>query len=219
MGLTEKLEELDHSVWKQYEKVTHYCNTEFGWNKYDLIKKAATGISISAVGTSVYGILEGYLVSSPALAVSHLFSPAMALSISYIINRTVDSFEKNERHKLEKGIIEAPKFKAWRPLLFPVMNLNAITSIASFLGYPKISENISLLTQKNYHLLEGLRNAGMASMLFFACSASYFKDQIMTPPKKKKTIPQAIKEKITEKIETVPQLEEAKYESIDDIVV
>src|SRR3989344_8682973 len=125
MSLTDKLTELDEVIWKQYEKVTQYCNKEFGWNKYDLVGKANVGTAISAVGTGVYGTLEGYLDSSPVLAISHLFVPTMALGIYYTLKKNIGVWEKRERHQMENGMIKAPQFKALRPMTYiPGLILN-----------------------------------------------------------------------------------------------
>ncbi len=221
MTLTEKLTELDQVIWKQYEKVTQYCNKEFGWNKYDLARKTNTGMGISAAGAGVYGVLEGVLGSSPATVGASLFCPMVGIGYCYLTKIIInESQEKEEISQLEKGVVHAPEPRAYRPLLLGAGFLNLFLSISSFLGLQEVPETLKPLSQDNYNILGGLYGLALASMVFFVASTDYFSEQIMTPPQKKKSVLKAITEKVTAKLQPayVPQLEEAKYQSIDDVV-
>lgn len=225
MGLVDKLTELDEAIWKQYEKVTNYCNREYGWNKYDLARKTNTGMGISAVGTGVYGALEGMLASSPALIGTNLFCPMIAIGSYYLLKIRDEYQEKKEISQLEQlgDAIPAPQFYFSRPLVGGVgVFLGLVVSITSFLGLDKMSESLKPLSQDNYNTLGGLQGLGLASMVFFVVSTSYFEDQITTPPKKKKSVFKTVYEKVTGRIPTIPQLEPVKeptkYLSINDVV-
>ncbi|MEK6900570.1 MAG: hypothetical protein AABX05_05580, partial [Nanoarchaeota archaeon] len=81
-----------------------------------------------------------------------------------------------------------------------------------------VPEGLSL-SQPEYNVFSGLVYLSMGLYIFFSACKSYFKDQIMTPPKKKKKVLKALLEKAKGKVqpEPVPQLEPNKY-SIDDVI-
>jgi|SRR3989344_1952783 len=211
MGLVDKLMELDKSIWKQHEKVTQYCNKEFGWNKYDLARKAQTGATGSMVGAGTYNSLLALYTHS----VSEIIGGAVLISLGYLLHRNVTEVlnhnEKVETEMLQRrGLVKKPEIKASRAATF--VGVSIFTGALFSFFYSASAEGDG---EKVRRLLE-LGSIGYFFFSFFCSSRNYFADQIMAPPTKKKTIPQAIKEKITG-VE-VPRLEQAQYHSIDNIV-
>ena len=120
MGLVDKLTEVDKYVWKQYEKVTQYCNKEYGWDKYDLERKSNKAMVASGVGVGFYNTLEGYLGSSPIHIGVGLTVTAFVGGLYYLIEGSSKRKEAEEIKKLERGngTVSAPQFLAWRPPYF-----------------------------------------------------------------------------------------------------
>ena len=221
MDLLDKLEELDEAIWKQYEKVTQYCNKEFGWNKYDLAQKSNTAFVAAFVGENIYWGLEGVLGSSPGTLIGTIVNVSLGGFAFYSMRKNLHSQEKREESQLEEGIIFPPHRRFWRPLAFSFPLWKSAKSVYDFCGHKQLPEYMNKISHENYNLLEGLASACSALAIFFLLSATYFGDQIPTLPKKKKSFLKAIGEKITGKISDVPQLEpvkETKYQSIDDMV-
>ena len=220
MGLVDKLTEIDEGIWKQYQKVNNYCHKEFGLDKYDLARKSNKSFLVSGVGFAGYGALENVLGSSP----SHLVGDALGVAATgflYALFRDVlKSREKEEQNLLKNGIVEVPRFKAWRPVFIPIIALGIGTCIAQFLGNFPVPEYLPTLPQESYDRLEGLQSIFNSMWLLSNISCYYFADQVPTPPAKKKSVFNTLYEKVKEKIksEPVPQLEQAKYASIDDVV-
>ena len=221
MGLVDKLTELDEAIWKQYEKVTNHCNREYGWDKYDLARKSNKGMVVSWVGSATYSALEGVLGSSPSFVGAGIFNLALAGASYYFLEQFFQRHEKTELKMLECNMMSAPHFLAWRPIVLPLMALNyAIAGVFSFLGYSGVPESLKI-SQEQYNLLNGLNHSFYTSTHVFLTSTFYFTDQIMTPPKKKKSVLKTLYEKITGKIPAVPQLEPVKptrYQSIDEVI-
>ena len=223
MGLVDKLTELDEYIWKQHEKVTQYCNKEYGWDKYDLARKSNKGMAVSWVGSATYSALEGVLGSSPSFVGAGIFSLAVAGASYYFLEQFFQRHEKMELKRLECNTMSAPHFLAWRPIVLPLAALTyAIAGIFSFLGYSGVPESLKI-SQEQYHLLNGLDRSFYASTHVFLTSTLYFADQIMTPPKKKRSVLKTLYEKAKGKLEpvSVPQLEPVKptrYQSIDEVI-
>lgn len=213
MGLEDTLTKLDEKIWKQYEKVTNYCNEEYGLNKYDLATRAALGASISFLGTNVYLLIGGFQISSMFSITVGIMGSLVAVPAYYVRKKDYEREEAEEMKLLESnGALQSPISKPYRPLDFGLAAFFFSSAVSSMLGdFPQPNEEQNTL----------LMCTTLAGC-YFVCSPSesYFADQIMTPPKKKKSVFKTIYEKITGKLQpaTQPQLEPAKYQSIDDIV-
>src|SRR3989344_9305255 len=174
MGLTD----LDEAIWKQYEKLTHYCNKTFGWDKFDLAKKANGAYLVSGVGYGFYEGLEGALGSSSENYVTAGIFAASA-GMLYAINRMALTFrEQRERSYFERsGVAEAPQAKAWRPLFGALLPFGIAIGLASYLGDDKVPENLAL-SLESYNRLDGLQSICNNLQTFFFISYFYLADQI-----------------------------------------
>ncbi|MEK6940254.1 MAG: hypothetical protein AABX31_06020, partial [Nanoarchaeota archaeon] len=157
MGLTDKLIELDQYFWKQHEKVTHYCNREYGWNKYDLVRKANLATYGSMFGEGTYlaiGGLVGDSLGSAALGGILSLVAAGAYSLS---KKVIDRKEAREINLLiESGATEEPHFEAYRPAsLFGFSLLHTYLAVSSFTGQFPVPEGLSV-SPVEYNNLSGL---------------------------------------------------------------
>ncbi|MEK6809162.1 MAG: hypothetical protein AABY40_00650 [Nanoarchaeota archaeon] len=201
MGLVDKLTELDKAIWQKYETVTQYCNKEYGWNKYNLTRSMDSAMVASLLVGGTYDLSFGVRDNnSDGITLGAI----MLLSALYAGHKFKD--QQHYREKKEDRLLEStgagltPRFSALRPIAA------AWSVVLSSFGF--------------YHKSPSSFLASIGVATIFAISGTYFIDQIMTPPKKKKTIPQTIKEKITGNV-AVPQLElvkPTKYQSIDEVV-
>ena len=210
MGLVDKLTGLDEAIWKQYEKGTNYCNEKFGWDKYSLMR-----IGSASYTGSMFGIGFLFLVDRIDHDLAVVAGGAAIGLVSYGVDDLFKKvFEHQEQKELksleEKGAAIEPQFTPVRPTVLAGYSLSISAIFYAFSqGVPSVRQSLPT------GLMIGL---GALNLLSVA-SLSYFWDQIMTPPKKKKSIFKAVYEKFTEKIQTAPapQLEPTRY-SIDDVV-
>lgn len=204
MGLVDTLNAVDEAVWRKYETVTQYFHKEFGWDKFDLARKANGAYLAAAVGNGFYEGLEGALGSSSinyATAGILLALPGMV----YAINRLALNYEeKEERSSLERlGVAEIPRAHAWRPIFGALLPL---LGIAAYFGNDKVPEHLSL-SLESYKRIEGLQFICSNLQHFFVFSYFYFTDQVLTPPTKKKSILKTLYEKVAGKFQVSPQPE------------
>lgn len=220
MGLAEKLTELDEKILHGYEKVTNYCDKEYGWNKYDLARKANTLNYAASLSVGAGWTLEGVLGDDLTTTVFATLTSLVILGAYSVSKKILEEKEKTEIGLLaQSGAVNKPNFRPARPVisLGSLSFLGALT-YSKFTGGSTVPRGNSL-SPEAYGRLESFFWAMLTLSYAFAISRSYFEDQIMTPPKKKKSVWKAISEKFTEKVQvSVPQLE-AKYQSIDDVAV
>ena len=220
MVLVDKLEELDQAIWKQYEKVTNYCNKEYGWNKYDLARLSNSADNCSYLGAGVYLAITGYNGSSvTSFIVGALVVPFSMLNY-HGQKKSLTRDEELEGKLLEiTGAAKPVVYKSWRPLNFGLVAYSAYRAYSSFTGGQQLPESFSM-SPEEYNNLSGMSMALLTSFFFFQTSKKYFQDQIMTPPKKKKSVLKSLYEKAAGKLPAAPQpqLEPTKYQSIDDAV-
>ena len=224
MGLVDKLTEADKYIWKQHEKVTSYCNKEYGWNKYDLVRKANIAMFGSLLGGGTYMSLMG---GGDNLGVTVLGGTLSLLAVgTYPTSKKIINIEEAVDTELliYYGATREPRFGAYRPAsLVASLLLTASFATAFFTGQLHIITEKSPISQEEFNQLGGLAAIATFCGYIFWGMKSYFQDQIMTPPKKKKSVLKSLSEKATEKIQPapVPQLEPVKptkYQSIDNIV-
>ncbi len=214
MGLVDKLTELDEKIWKQYEKVTNYCNKEYGWNKYDLATRSALGSSISMLGAGVYMLIDGFQTSNMVYTTIGITASLLAIPFYHVRKKSYGRQEAAEIKLLENGgALVSPTSKPYRPFNFGFAAFFFSSAELRMLGdFPQSNEEQNTL----------MMCVGLAWGCYYVCypSESYFKDQIMTPPKKKKSVLKTLYQKVTGKIQPAPQpqLEPTKYQSIDDVV-
>lgn len=222
MGLVDKLTELDQYIWTQHEKVTHYCNKEFGWDKYDLARKANTSQTAFLSGAAIYLTLMGIEGKDMAtVAVSAVWS-LLGVGLHYHDNDSIKRREKDESKTLERtGAISKPEFNALRPAWFlfgsAILGQYIYTSVTQQ-NSPPVNTSLSL---EEYHSLSSLVGVSLLGFHIFATAKEYFLDQIITPPKKKKSVLKTLYEKVKGKVPAVPQLDSVKptgYQSIDEVV-
>jgi len=207
MGLTDKLTELDQYIWKQHEKVTQYCNKELGWDKYDLAGKSFNGATLSFAGIGIYlGVAGIETQHYGMLGLTGLFSVISYASNFFVQKELAYKKEKELEQLIESSAVNKPNFGPERPMAL-TQALTCSVAGPYFISHSYNSAGTA------FGLALSMCGLGILSVI----SSLYFNDQIMTPPKKKKTIPQAIKEKITGKV-AVPQVEEAQYRAVEDIV-
>ncbi len=214
MGLVDKLTELDEAIWKQYEKVTQYCNKEYGWNKYDLATRAALGASISYFGASVYTLIYGFQTSNMISTTVGVMGSLVGIRYDYSRKKDYEIEEAIEIRRFESdGAIPSPQSKPYRPLEFGLASF-----FFSFAGLRIFSD--SQQSSEEHNALGTMISLALGIYFVFDASESYFLDQIMAPPKKKKSVLKTLYEKVTGKIQPTPapQLEPTKYQSIDDII-
>ena len=214
MGLEDKLTKLDEAIWKQYEKVTQYCNKEYGWNKYDLATRAALGSSISYLGAGVYMFIYGFQTSNMFFTTLGITGSLVAIPNYYVSKKGNEQKEAMEIKRLENsGVLPFPTFKPYRAFNFAFAAL-----LCSFAGLRMFNDFPQHNEEKN--TLWTIINLALGTYYVFRPSESYFRDQIMTPPKKKKKVLKTLYEKVTGKFQPAPapQLEPTKYQSIDDVV-
>jgi len=219
MGLTDKLTELDEAIWKKYERVTHYCNKEFGWNKYDLTRKTNAALCASLLGEFTFCGIGGVTESSPFKAAVGGIMSLLVIAAYPTAQKRIQKKEEEEVNLLVKtGATTEPQFTAWRPALF--ISYSLFCSHLAYLGFTgqlSVPSKTSL-SQEQYDTTSALFFTAAFFVGIFRTSKSYLLDQIMTPPKKKKSVLKAITEKVTGTVPAVPQLEETRYQSIDNIV-
>ena len=221
MGLVEKLTDLDEAIWEQYEKVTQYCNKEFGWDKYDLMKASSGLTSASFFGANFYMSLAGWQWDNPRLASVGTFGAAVGIGLYYLNRSEINETEKKEVASLHNGVIKKPIFGPKRPSLFTYNSIfysYFLYRFATKQGFPdSLGLNTSLSSDEN--ILGALVSTSLLFLTFFGTCKLYFSDQIPTPPQKKKSVLKTLYEKTIGKLQVAPQPQlEPKYESIDDVV-
>lgn len=117
MGLVDKLTELDQAIWKQYEKVTQYCNKEYGWNKYDLMRKANSGAAAFSFGEGVYASALG-VISDDGTALGFGLTIGITSMLVYYLGKNRIERRENFEKKLLEGsnFTLQPHFWAGRPI-------------------------------------------------------------------------------------------------------
>lgn len=214
MGLVDKLTEADEKIWKQYEKITQYCNKEYGWNKYDLASKASLGTAISHLSGSVYMLIDGLQTSNMFFTTLGIAGSLLSIPSYYFSKKDYERNEAAEIRRFESGgALPSSVSKPYRPLNFAVAaEFFSVTGGYMFSDFPQSSEEHNTL----WMLIS------LAFGSYFIChpSESYFSDQIMTPPKKKKKVLKTLYEKVTGKFQAapVPQSEPNKYLFVDEAV-
>jgi len=224
MGLVDKLTEVDKTIWHGYEKVTNYCNQEFGWDKYSLAKGANLGQSISYFGGGLYFFIEGLQSGNNGSLMIGGMSSLYALGSFYVDNRDLQKDEKKEIALLEKtSATTLPRFKPSRPVIFVGLSAFGGYYLHSYATQQELPPELSPLSSQEYNLFGALIMASFLSSNLFRVCKSYFQDQIMTPPKKKKKVLKTLYQKVKGKARAVqvPQLEPVKEptkcQSIDDL--
>lgn len=222
MGLVDKLTELDKYIWTGFEKVTQYCNKEYGWDKYDLAKGMVSSTAGSLLGAGVYTSTLS-VIGDTSFGAGFGVGVGVGLGLVALLARNVgkqisDIVEYHELKDLEQGVVFQPVFKAIRPIT--AFSLTTIPIVLNQLDAPPAYLQIS---DEKYNALSSLVFACYSAVSFFGFSALYFLDQIPTPPKKKKSVFKTLYEKVAGKLQPapVPQLQPAKptrYQSIDDML-
>jgi len=225
MGLVDKLTELDQYIWKQHEKVTNYCNKEYGWNKYDLARKMLAAETISNIGVGTYFSLGGFLGDNPTQSAIGAGLALIVGGVYSLRKKRLDNREEREINQiLRSGATEQPTFSAIRPAFYLIETVFFGYLTSKFFLNQQVNPPESLtLSPEQYTNLGRLLGACVMLGLQFEICKDYFLDQIMTPPKKKKSVLKSLYEKATEKLQPapVPQLVPIKpnrHQSIDNIV-
>lgn len=212
MGLVNKLTELDQYIWKQYEKVTQYCNRKYGWDKYDLKTISEKTVAVAFAGAGTYETIIGFSINSlPFLAIGLLTG---AGSIHQYFKVEADN-KKERKEELEQisrtGAVKEPRFSFERPTL-----------LAGSTVFDGVGVAVLYASDNGPATALGLLGIALGASVLNIAVSSYFQDQILTPPKKKKSVFKTFYEKVTGKLQPAPpQLEPVrpnKYQSIDDLV-
>lgn len=216
MGLTDELTAVDEYIWKQHEKVTVKANKELGWNKYDLARMTLSIAEVSTLGVGVYlGI--GGMISDAPLAIALGSSLTVSSLFSYHLSKeNLNQAEKVETEFLRsKAAPQQPQFSAFRPLKVGV-GMYLLTR-ASFIFYESTD---FFSTNNENNSLGGIITSLLSSMILSNVASSYFRDQIMTPPTKKKPFWKTMYEKTVGKIKPAPQpqTEPTKYNSLEEVI-
>ena len=221
MGLVDKLTELDQYIWTQHEKVTNYCNREYGWNKYDLARKTHACQIASFSAIPVYTSLQGIEGNNASMIIAGAALGLLTVGLHYSGRFRIKREEEKEIKLLERtGAVNEPQFSAFRP----AWSLQWAAIFGYYTYTYATNQNTPpeglALSSEEYNLFNSLMWASGFISNIFETSKQYFLDQIMTPPKKKKSVLKAIAEKVKGKLQAAPQpqLAPTKYQSIDRLV-
>lgn len=219
--IKEIIEFPDRKIWEQYGKVTGYCNKEFGWNKYDLVRKAMTVTNLGMIGFGSCGAIFGAEIGSSLTIGAGGLIATLQLPIYYSDKKQSIEEEKKEYKIMEKtGAVKKPVFRPTLPIFLGVSLWSIESGIDSLVNGTKVPEKLSsVFSSEEYGVIDGLLALTIGTALLGMVSKKYFQDQIMTPPKKKQGFWKTIYDKIRGKTE-VPQLEpasEQEYQSLEDL--
>ncbi len=223
------LETLDQIVWKQYEKVTNYCNDKVGWNKYDLAKLSNDTAGIFAVGTTVYSAINSYFgmnkfVDQPNF--SNLWDVIVSLAcIPLYLSFAKTSYKESQQYKekeekeyqslLETGAVKQPTISATRPAALFCFLYCISWGIYQLHG--SISNN-SETPQNLTKVAAALLTETVGFYGSFYTSKDYFEEQILTPPKTKglfKIIYDRIRNKFRRKTKATSSISQSQSIGID----
>ncbi len=187
MGLEELLTRLDKKIWQKCEKITQLASKELGWNKYDLKMITDTASSIFLTGAGVYSVIQGAYEINRGHADfgSYLLTGIGAalgpIGFLFYVRDKKDNkrLEESERKLLEdKEVIYAPEFEPYRPL--------SLGMGISFL--PLAAVYIHTHGSDTYHTAVALFFSAIGTSLTTKIISTYFQNQNMTPPTKKKNL-------------------------------
>ncbi|MDO8510604.1 MAG: hypothetical protein Q7S55_00400 [Nanoarchaeota archaeon] len=209
MGLADKLRGLDEAIWKQYEKGTNYCNEKFGWDKYDLLRIGSASYTGSMFGIE-FLFLADRIDHDLAVVAGGAAIGLVSYGVDDLFKIVFENLKQGELKLLEeKGAAIEPQFTPARPTALACYSL--LCGVGSYV----FSQEMPSVRQS---LPTGLMMALGALNILSVASLTYFWDQIMTPPTKKKSVLKTWYEKVMGKVPAVSQLEPTKYTSIDDLV-
>ncbi len=200
MPMKNPLTTLDEIVWKQFEKVTQYAHKKLGWNKYDLATITDRAFAAVSVGASVYAGIEGayYPVASSDQIIAMAVS-LMWLGAGYLEHQNAKKNKKLEKSELSEivrtGAILQPQFSSSRPVTLCIDLLVCGGGIYGLLGGLQPAHEIVGGPQE-YSLLIGLSLIATGATFLFKTSSDYFRSQLMTPPKAKKSLWNAAHESV-----------------------
>lgn len=213
MGL-ETLLKLDEAIWKQHEKITQKAQKGLGWNKYDLARVMEYGAVGSFLGSAIYNFIDFSLNVESEMG----YGVAGLLWLGYCgIKYTGISYLKKKEEAeidmlIKTGATIAPKYKSSRPLMCIMDTL----LMSSGIGYLNSTDG-----SNKFLTLNGLLFITWGIGNLFEKSSSYFQDQIMAPPTKKKSFWKTMYQKAISPFRQKgfePVAEPAKYQTIDRMV-
>ncbi len=211
------LTSLDELIWKQFEKVTQYAHKNYGWDKYDLTNVMETAASGLMIGYGTYVVTAATMANSFSRSIGYAFLGTGTGLLGIIFGSLSRRRNENERAKelqklLQTGAASKPHYTAIRPAA-----LLGFTYIATqgLLGDRLKNENLNMAF--DLALITG--NLG----IYFFTVASYFKDQIMTPPSAKKPFWKTLYQQAANRLKPKPALQPVedpagKYASVETYI-
>lgn len=161
------LTSLDELIWKQFEKITHYTDQEFGYNKWDLVHLTNEINYFSLFSSGVSFTYSSFVDHIPFAAFLGGISIASTI-LDYAPNKKhLESKKQKENTLLHQGIIQQPQFSPYRPTILGIAVLNSLSLLYLDLEQPSLPLSISIF-------------------LLSYSARSYFIDQTPKPPTKKK---------------------------------
>ena len=169
------LTSLDELIWKQFEKITHYADKEFGLSKWDLARTSHTAFLLSGIIVSNSLLVEGY--SFPATFVLPPFLSSYIIATSRCKER-----QKTENAFLRSGIVPTYETYQSRPLALGIISIIPSFLLAAYyldLDFiPESARRISAFKTTEFF--------SVATSGYFRVAASYFEDQNPKPPTPRK---------------------------------
>ncbi len=182
MTFQDKLLALDERITGQFQKVTNWGYKRLGWDKYDFAGLSYDTAGISLFGEGVYLAIDGLTNRSPNL----LFGTSVAflgLHLFYDARKRVKMQREFEEEFIEHNDAPLPpRYNPVRPAAYTI-------SPAIVMG---MASSFSAPTSYAFYC--------SAAAILFTGVASYFRNTTMYPPKKKKTLADALlwaREKMT----------------------
>ena len=197
--------DLDELIWKGFEKITQKAHKELGWNKFDLARITHSAATFSGAAYGVYGfILQTKTNNYFYLVQDAFFTAAMGVSF-YVGHQNLNHQERAETELLKSGIVYPPTYKPLRPALMISAAIFGAAGIGALGWGITLPEGIELKDYasdaKETLSLLGTSIIGLSGFGVLEVCSSYFKDQIMTPPTKKKSLKNYFSEKFSLKEE------------------
>lgn len=205
MGLEELLTRLDKKIWQKCENVTQLTSKELGWNKYDLkmITDAVSNIFLTGAGVHSF-ILGAYQINKGSADFwSYLLAGIGGALVPggfllYIRDKKYNKrLEESEIKLLEdKGVIYAPEFGPYRPV-----------SLSMGVSFLPLAAAYKYTHESNiYYTAVALFFSAIGTSLATKIVSTYFQDQNMVPPTKKKSLREKMYELFLQPFQKIKKL-------------
>ncbi len=211
------LTSLDELIWKQFEKVTQYAHKNYGWDKYDLTNVMETAASGLMMGYGTYLVTAATMANSFSRGIGYAFlgtgTGLLGIIFGSLSRRRNENGRTKELQKLlQTGAASKPHYNALRPLA-----LFGFTYVATWGLLSNQIKNENLNRVFDFAFI-----TGELGFIFFT-AASYFKDQIMTPPSAKKSFLKTLYQQAANRLKPKPALQPVedpagKYASVETYI-